>query len=154
MFALSCPRSRHAAAAALALALCATVLPAAAFDRRGGGVEIQREPHGYQRMEPPRGIEERPREFDRGYFAHNFQAHRGYRVGPWRAPPGYAYRRWHYGEFLPRAYWGPEFVLADFWLFGLDIPPMGYEWVRYGPDALLIDLRSGEVVQTVYDNFL
>lgn len=155
MFALSCNRRRLAASAALALILPTLALSAGAFERRGGGpAEAQRAPHGYQRMEPPRGIEQRPREFDRGYFAHNFQAHRGYRIGPWRAPAGYAYRRWHYGEFLPRAYWGPEFVLADFWLFGLDIPPVGYEWVRYGPDALLIDLRSGEVVQSVYDNFL
>ncbi|QQP95484.1 RcnB family protein [Lysobacter enzymogenes] len=157
MFALSCHRPSHRrrlAAAALALVLPVAALSANAFERHGGAFEPQRAPHGYQRMEPPRGVELRPHQFDRGYFAHNFQARRGYRIGPWRAPPGFVYRRWSYGEFLPRAYWGPEFVLADFWLFGLDIPPVGYEWVRYGPDALLIDLRSGEVVQTVYDNFL
>ena len=44
--------------------------------------------------------------------------------------------------------------MLDYWLFGLDVPPYGYEWVRYGPDALLIDLRSGEVIQVVYGRFL
>ncbi|HEL3249660.1 TPA: RcnB family protein, partial [Stenotrophomonas maltophilia] len=40
-----------------------------------------------------------------------------------------------------------------FWLFGLDMPPMGYEWVRHGPDALLINTGNGEIVQVVYGRF-
>jgi hypothetical protein len=28
-----------------------------------------------------------------------------------------------------------------------------YQWVRYGPDLLLVDLRSGEVVEVVSDVF-
>jgi hypothetical protein len=43
---------------------------------------------------------------------------------------GYAYQRWHYGQILPRPYWIGDYILNDFWLFGLDTPPMGYEWVR------------------------
>lgn len=66
---------------------------------------------------------------------------------------GYAYQRWHYGQFLPRPYWIGDYILNDFWLFGLDMPPMGYEWVRYGPDALLINTGNGEIVQAVYGRF-
>jgi Ni/Co efflux regulator RcnB len=29
----------------------------------------------------------------------------------------------------------------------------GYEWVRYGDDALLIDTDTGEVIRTEYDLF-
>jgi hypothetical protein len=29
------------------------------------------------------------------------------------------------------------------------VPPYGYEWIRNGPDALLVDIGSGEVVSSV-----
>ncbi len=50
------------------------------------------------------------------------------------------------------------YFVRDYWLdnyedFGLMDPPDGYTWVRYGPDALLIDEDTGEVVQVVYGVF-
>jgi hypothetical protein len=35
---------------------------------------------------------------------------------------------------------------------GLGAPP-DYQWVRYGPDLLLVDLTTGEVIDVVYDVF-
>ena len=32
-------------------------------------------------------------------------------------------------------------------------PPWGYEWVRYGPDAVLIDVRTGQILQVRYGVF-
>jgi Ni/Co efflux regulator RcnB len=37
--------------------------------------------------------------------------------------------------------------------FGLAPPPYGYEWVRNGDDALLIDTNTGEILQVEYDVF-
>jgi len=37
-------------------------------------------------------------------------------------------------------------------LFAASIGP-GYVWVRYGPDALLIDTYTGEIIQVRYDVF-
>jgi Ni/Co efflux regulator RcnB len=33
-------------------------------------------------------------------------------------------------------------------------PPLGYAWVRVGPDALLVNLTNGTVVEAVYGLFI
>jgi Ni/Co efflux regulator RcnB len=86
-------------------------------------------------------------------FRRNFDSPRRYRVGVYRAPAGYNYRRWHYGDRLPRAYYARHFWLSNFVVYGLFAPPPGLIWVRYGPDALLIDQYTGEVVQVRYNVF-
>ena len=116
--------------------------------------EPERPPLGYSRIERPQGADARPQQLDRQAYNHNFRAAQPYHIGPYHAPRGYAYRRWAYGDILPSLFWGRDYWVLDYWLFGLDVPPYGYEWVRYGPDALLIDLRSGEVIQVVYGRFL
>lgn len=117
-------------------------------------IERQHEPRGYTRFEPPMAAQQRPGAPDADLFHHNFAASRGYHIGPYHAPGGFRYRRLSYGEILPPIYWGPQYRLTDYWLFGLDVPPVGYEWVRYGPDALLVDMTTGEVVAEVYGDFL
>lgn len=132
-----------------------TLASAAEGPRQGmPRMEAQREPRGYTRFERPRGADQRPPAFDRAYFGHNFQARQTFRIGPYHAPPGYAYRRWAYGEILPAPFWVQDYWISDFWLFGLDVPPVGYEWVRYGPDALLVSTSDGEIGQVVYGTFL
>lgn len=116
--------------------------------------ESFREPRGYARPARPDGAEVRPQNLDRAYLNHNFKADRPVHIGPYHAPQDWRYQRFHIGQVLPPVYWGNQYRLIDYWLFGLDIPPVGYEWVRYGPDALLVDLTTGEVVQSVYDNFM
>ena len=148
---------------ALAMALCIASGGAIAQDQREGGrggpraETRQAEPHpgprGYQRAPEPPGWNARPGAVDRGAYQHNFQATRPYRIGPYHRPPGLVARRWVYGDILPRAYWAAPYVLADYWLFGLEIPPSGYEWVRVGADALLVSITSGVVLQVVYGAF-
>jgi Ni/Co efflux regulator RcnB len=116
-------------------------------------IEPQRAPQGYRAMGAPAGADRRPSNLNRPAFNHNFSAARSYRVGAYHSPAGWRYQRWQYGQILPRAYWAQQYWLSDYWLFGLDVPPVGYEWVRYGPDALLIDTTTGEVIQTVYGDF-
>jgi len=53
--------------------------------------------------------------------------------------PGFQYRRWALGERLPGPYFARSFWIGDFGIYGLFAPPYGYVWVRYGPDAVLID---------------
>jgi Ni/Co efflux regulator RcnB len=65
-------------------------------------------------------------------------------------PPGFAYRRWALGERLPILFLAPAYFFTDYAALGLDPPPYGYEWVRYGPDLLLVQLGTGQVVDVVY----
>ncbi|HEX4078477.1 MAG TPA: RcnB family protein [Rhizomicrobium sp.] len=83
----------------------------------------------------------------------NVRAAHRFHAGAYRAPPGYHYRRWSYGEMLPAAYWGRDYWITDFLAFGLFAPPPDYIWVRYGPDALLIDQYTGAIIQVDYDVF-
>jgi Ni/Co efflux regulator RcnB len=79
-------------------------------------------------------------------------AHR-FHAGPYRAPPGFRYRRWVFGERLPGIYFARDFWITDFIAFGLFAPPDGLVWVRYGPDALLIDEYTGAIIQVDYTVF-
>ena len=110
-------------------------------------------PSGYQRPAAPQGWDARPKTVDRPAYQHNFQAARSYKVGPYQRPSGWVNRHWGYGDHLPRGYFASQYLLADYWLFGLEVPPVGFEWVRVGADALLIDTSSGEVLQAEYGVF-
>ena len=86
-------------------------------------------------------------------YRRNVQATQRFRAGGWRAPPGWAYRRWTFGQRLPGIFWGRDYWINNWVAFGLFAPPPGLVWVRYGPDALLINRYTGEVVQVRYGLF-
>ena len=121
-------------------------------DRGRRGDDRDRRDNDRGRGAGPR-FEHGPREFERRAFQRNWTAPRRFRMGVFRGPPGWAYRRWTFGESLPRAYWARNYWITDFWLYDLDRPPLGTEWVRSGPDALLVDTVSGEVLQAEYNVF-
>ena len=86
-------------------------------------------------------------------YRRNITAHHRYHFGNYRAPQGYSYHRYSYGDRLPGGYFGRDFWIVDFAGYGLREPPDGYVWVRYGSDAVLIDEYTGEIVEIVYDQF-
>jgi Ni/Co efflux regulator RcnB len=74
--------------------------------------------------------------------------------GPaFRYPPGYAYRRWAIGAFLPSIFLGSSYYYDDWRGLGIDPPPPGRRWVRYGSDLLLVNLRTRRVEDTIYGAF-
>ena len=74
-------------------------------------------------------------------------------VAPFVYPPGFGYRRWIVGAALPPLFLAPAYYYAGWAAFGLAPPQPGYQWVRYGPDLLLVNVSSGQVVDTVYGAF-
>jgi len=71
---------------------------------------------------------------------------------PFRYPRGWGYRHWSRGQILPSFFLtAPYFFNASF--LGLPAPPLGTQWVRFGPDALLVDVRTGNIVDVIYDAF-
>jgi Ni/Co efflux regulator RcnB len=75
------------------------------------------------------------------------------RAGPYRYPAGYSYRRWAVGGLLPRAFIVPTYYYAGYAAFGLAAPRAGYQWIRYGPDLLLVNLSTGNVMNVKYGVF-
>ena len=68
-------------------------------------------------------------------------------------PNGWFERRWTYGQRFPRGWYGRQYWITNFMAFGLFAPPYGYEWVRYGNDALLINTYTGVIVRVEYGLF-
>lgn len=151
---------RMKVALSIGFALLLATAALAAEPEHGGGArpaahpaEPHPGPRGYQRVTEPKGWDARPATADRAAYQHNYQAARSFRVGPYHRPPGFVVRHWGYGDILPRAYWAAPYILADYWLFALEVPPAGYEWIRVGNDALLVDVNTGEVLQAEYGVF-
>ncbi|PZO90589.1 MAG: hypothetical protein DI623_06195 [Sphingomonas sanxanigenens] len=71
----------------------------------------------------------------------------------WQYPPGYRYRRWSIGFLLPALFLSSTYYFDDWNRYGLPRPPMGYRWVRYGPDLLLVWVATGRVEDVIYDAF-
>jgi Ni/Co efflux regulator RcnB len=110
-------------------------------------------PRGYDRVAEPHGWNARPAAVDTNNYHHNFQAARSFRIGPYHRPAGWAAHHWAYGQILPRGYWASQYVLSDYWLFALEVPPAGYEWVRDDDDAILVNVSTGEILQVEYGVF-
>jgi Ni/Co efflux regulator RcnB len=99
----------------------------------------------------------RSRDAGRGWynasrFPQRFQAQRRFHVGWVNRPHGWYQRTWAFGEFLPFGWFAPEFYL-DYQDYGLAYPPVGCEWVREGPDAVLVNVWTGEVLSVAYGVF-
>jgi Ni/Co efflux regulator RcnB len=75
--------------------------------------------------------------------------------GPaWVWPPGWAYRRWTVGAFLPGLFLTNTFFWNDWATLGLPAPPPGFRWVRWGPDLVLVQVSNGRIVDIAYGVFL
>ncbi|HVV63837.1 MAG TPA: RcnB family protein [Rhizomicrobium sp.] len=68
-------------------------------------------------------------------------------------PRGWHFRRWAIGTRLPALFLTDAYFYNDYAPLGLQAPPPGYRWVRYGSDLLLVNLRTGEVEDTAEDVF-
>jgi Ni/Co efflux regulator RcnB len=98
-------------------------------------------------------VEHGPSQYEKRAFQRNVTASRRFRVGAFRPPQGWRYQRWTFGQILPRPFWAQPYWITNFWLYDLDRPPTGCEWVRSGPDALLVDTVTGEILETEYNVF-
>ena len=72
-------------------------------------------------------------------------------LAPFAYPNGWAYRRWAVGAVLPPLFLAPAYYYTDWATLGLEAPQPGFQWVRYGPDLLLVNVATGAVVDVVPD---
>ena len=78
-----------------------------------------------------------------------------YRGGRYYAPYGwsYGYRRFSIGISLSNVLFDQRYWIEDPYAYRLPPAYGAYRWVRYYDDVLLVDLRSGQVVDAIYDFF-
>lgn len=76
-----------------------------------------------------------------------------YRRPAYVGPRGYRYRPVSVGYRFTPEYYGRNYWINDYQTYRLPRPGYGYQrWVRYGRDVVLVDTRSGRVMQ-VYNSF-
>ncbi len=85
-----------------------------------------------------------------GHFSYGGHMINQVHLAPFIYPPGWAYRQWTVGAVLPPFFLVPAYYYADWAALGLAPPQPGYQWVRYGPDLLLVDTTTGQVVDVAY----
>jgi hypothetical protein len=96
----------------------------------------------------------------RGDNRYNWNSYRQVNRGAYRLPHyyapggwGYGYRRFSIGAVLSSVLWSDNYWIDDPYDYRLPEAYGPYRWVRYYDDAMLVDLRSGRVVDVVYDIF-
>ncbi|ATE66686.1 RcnB family protein [Rhizorhabdus dicambivorans] len=67
-------------------------------------------------------------------------------------PRGYAYRPVNPGYRFAPAYYGSRYVIADPWRYRLPAATGYNRWIRYGNDVVLVNSRTGRVIQ-VHNGF-
>ena len=89
------------------------------------------------------------------YNAYRNQNRNAYRLPRYYAPYGwdYGYRRFSIGFTLSSILFNQDYWIDDADYYRLPPAYGPYRWVRYYNDALLVDIRTGYVVDTVYDIF-
>ena len=68
-------------------------------------------------------------------------------------PRGYHYHRYGIHGRLPPVFILRQYYIVDYDLFGVDPPPYGFQWIQYGPDLLLVNVVTGDIVQVMYGVF-
>lgn len=68
------------------------------------------------------------------------------------------YRNWNYnrvraGYQLRPAFYGSRYYVSDFSRRGLARPGRNQQWIRYGDDLLLVNVRTGRVLQAIYNRY-
>ncbi|WP_202389626.1 RcnB family protein [Croceibacterium soli] len=87
------------------------------------------------------------------YNYRNYNRH-VYRPGRYYSPyRHYNYRRLGIGVFLDSLFYSNRYWINDPWQYRLPEVYGPYRWVRYYDDALLVDVRRGEVVDVIHDFF-
>ncbi|MDB5720382.1 MAG: hypothetical protein JWP15_1000 [Alphaproteobacteria bacterium] len=71
-------------------------------------------------------------------------------VAPYR---GWSYRSINPGYRLQPGFYGSRYVISDFGSYRLGAPRMNQRWVRYGDDLVLVNIRTGRVLQVIRNRY-
>jgi Ni/Co efflux regulator RcnB len=64
------------------------------------------------------------------------------------------YRNWHYrpvriGYHLSPIYYSPRYYIGDYGYYHVRAPGRWQQWIRYGDDLLLVNIRTGRVLEVI-----
>lgn len=138
--------------------MAATVMPAAAMAQpraevRRGAPDVraeQREVRDARRPADRRDVREAKREHREDWRDYRRANRAVYARGNWNAP--FRYREWQPGVRIQPVYYSSRYYIANPHRYRLPAPGRNLRWVRHYDDVLLVNVRTGRVVQ-VHRNF-
>lgn len=86
------------------------------------------------------------------HFSYQGRQFAAVRTQRFQYPQGWQYREWSVGQLLPTLFLAQPYYF-DYQTIGLPPPPRGERWVRFGPDALLINIRTRRIVDVIHNVF-
>jgi Ni/Co efflux regulator RcnB len=140
--------------------IAATAMPGAAMAQSRGEVrdsarelrQEQRELRDARRYgdrrdvrEERRDVREARREVREDWRDYRRSNRNVYRAGSWRAP--FRYTRWNEGARIRPVYYSSRYYISDPYRYRLPRPGNNLRWVRHYNDVLLVNVRSGRVMQ-------
>lgn len=145
--------------------MAATVLPGVAMAQtrelhrdRQDIREEQRELRHAQRYgdrddirEERRDVREAKQEYRQDWREYRKHNRKLYSRGDWRSP--YRYHSFDRGARIRSGYYGPRYVIADPWRYRLPPARGNMRWVRHYDDVLLVNMRTGRVVDVIRNFF-
>ena len=137
---------RNLMISAAALALCLGASAASAQESTTTTTTVQT-PTGSETTKTTEGTDAY------GNYRKTVTSTKRYDAAAFVAPSGFTYRRFAVGDHVPSVLLGDSVVLNNYSEYALMSPPSGLTWIRDGQDALLVDVRTGEVIQADYDMF-
>jgi len=101
--------------------------------------------------EERRDVARAEREYSRDLRDYRRSHPRVYARGNWRAP--FRHRDWQRGAYIDRSYYARPYMIADPWRYRLPRPSSHQRWIRHYDDVLLVNTRSGRVIDVYYNFF-
>ena len=132
------------------------------YDRnRDGTIDRRYDRNQNGRVDPRYGQNNRNWNRDwRGDNRYNWQSHRNQYRSYYQQPRyynpygnGYGYQRFSVGIYLNSLFFSSRYWINDPYEYRLPQAPYGYRWVRYYDDVVLVDQRTGYVVDVIHNFF-
>lgn len=96
--------------------------------------------------EERRDVREARREYREDWRDYRRKHREVYRMPRYVGPRGYVYRPVVVGHRFDSAYYRSRYVIADPWRYRLPRVSGAQRWIRYGNDVVLVNVRTGRVL--------
>jgi Ni/Co efflux regulator RcnB len=109
--------------------------------------DAQRHGNRHDVRDQRRDVREARQEYREDWQKYRRDNRNAFRSKAYVGPRGYRYRVLTPGYRLAPAYYGSRYVIADPYRYRLPRVTGPQRWVRYGNDVVLVDIRTGRVIQ-------
>ena len=132
----------------LLAAMAATIVPGTAIaQQRDWHQDRNQERHHRRDERQDRRDYRQDRRDDRRDYRQDRRHYRSAYVAPYR---NWSYRPVTVGYRLQPDFYGSRYYISDYGMYHLSAPGRWQRWIRYGDDLLLVNVRTGRVLDVIH----